>query len=166
MRANHVGYINKLIYTDVESYEVFKEGDQLMAVQVKREPLIKPEYVPGGFSVVCINERELYQEGNYKIVEDGSPFKLEQMNGKYGYWGLVVLCYGGTGKKSKEEFLEEARKYGWDDKKTEFIFMEEEDGSLSYKQVFLTKTGKRSRRFYKLGTKIEKNCKEYYDRNF
>lgn len=164
MRANHVGYINKLIYTDVESYEVFKENEQLMAVKVKREPIIKPEYVPGGFSAVCINERELYQEGNYKIVEEGAPFKLELMNGKYGYWGLDVICYGGS-KLTEEEFLEEARQNGWDETKTKFICCKDGNG-IFYKQVLLTPKGKMKRVFRKLGTRIEEKCKEYYDRNF
>ena len=168
MRNGHKGYINKVIYTDINSFEVFEENGKLMAVEVKKEPIVKPEYEIGGFSAICVNEDELYKEGNYKIVEKGNPFEITLKNGFYGYWHNDVLHFGwlDLNETTKEEFIEANKKCGWDETKTAFVFGEIENNHLFYKQILLTKGGKFKRAFRKLGNKIEKECNEYYDRNF
>lgn len=168
MRNGHLGYINKLIHTDINSYEVFEDNGELKAVKVKRESTIKPEYISGGFSVICTNEEELYKDGNYKIVEDGKPFKIELKNGFYGFWHTDVLHFGwlDLNEMSKDEFIEANKKCGWDETKTAFEFGEIENNQLFYRQILLTKGGKYKRAFEKLGNRLDKECCEYYDRNF
>ena len=52
---NILGYINKLIYTDIDAYKVFEENG-------------KVEAVAGGFCRVVLNNSELYADPNCEII--------------------------------------------------------------------------------------------------
>lgn len=169
MRNGHLGYINKELYTDVKSYEVFEDNGKTYAVEVKRKPLIKPDCVTGGFSMVCLNNDELYKEGNFEIVEIGKPIEIIQKNGSFGYWHTDVLHFGwlDLNEMSKDEFIEANRKAGGLDTNFRIEFGEvNEFNQLFYRQVLLTKSGKDKKAFKKLGSEITAECLEYYDYNF
>jgi hypothetical protein len=59
MTAN---FANRYGYSDVEPYEVVRRISdktvEVRAMSAERDPSYKPEFVVGGFSAVCLNQRE------------------------------------------------------------------------------------------------------------
>ena len=168
MRNGHIGYINNRLYTDIKSYEVFKEGDKLFAVQIEKIQACKPEYVPGGFACHCTNQDEVWSGGETKEV--GEPFALEK---KHGVYGRTVDNANIPQIFRTEAEAEEAKRRAdasAKDREFEIHPIYSEDGHdvrwFSLVGYPLTKTGRRQRRFIRLGEKIEKECKYFYDYNF
>lgn len=168
MRNGHIGYINQRLYTDIKSYEVFKEGDKLFAVQIEKIQACKPEYVPGGFAGHCTNQEEVW--GGNETKEVGEPFRLEK---KYGVYGHTIDNANAPQVFRTEAEAEEAKRRvetSANDREFEILPIYDEDGnSVKWFELVgypLTKTGRRQRRFVRLGEKIEKDCRYYYDYNF
>ena len=121
-----LGYINHLLYTDIESFRVYQDDEgRIYAVRVEKVPVeVKPKYIPGGFSCICINNHEVFA-GKCDIVEIGERREIKKLRGSYGYWmNLDTKIYG------------------------------------------FTTSGKPTKTFKKLGKKIEKECRYWYDYNF
>lgn len=79
-------FLNVRSYSDVTSYRVFDIDEAkgtAMAVEVKRE--FKPEFVPGGFSAVCINQEDQNQ-APWTDKEGAKPFAITRNN--KGIWGI------------------------------------------------------------------------------
>ena len=59
-----LGYINRYLYTDVTSHEVFEENGKIYAVSVIKKPgSVKPEFHEGGFCAYCPTQREVWCNG-------------------------------------------------------------------------------------------------------
>lgn len=60
--TNCYGYANRYGYSDVEPYEVVRRVSgktvEVRAMTANRDPSYKPEFVVGGFSAVCLNQRD------------------------------------------------------------------------------------------------------------
>jgi hypothetical protein len=56
MYANHVGY------TDIDPFEIVRKVSdktlEIREMKAKLDPSWKPEFIPGGFSAHCTNQRE------------------------------------------------------------------------------------------------------------
>lgn len=79
----HLGYINMYMYSDIHSWRVSKRGDKLYATAVKKVPVAKPEWVPGGFSAICLNNDHVWSGEQTKDISE--PFEIECRKGVYGY---------------------------------------------------------------------------------
>ena len=175
MRNGHIGYLNKRLYTDVKSYEVFEENGKLFAVKVEKIRVCKPEFIPGGFAAHCANQDEVWRGS--KTKEIGEPFEIEKKYGGYGYSAYRVECSFGcmTEDEAKHEMkaaIEDTIRMREIDPKIPEVGYEIVSCPDNKRHPFLlvgyalTKTGRRQRHFVKLGTKIEKACRYYYDYNF
>ena len=55
-----MNYANQYGYTDVNPFEVVRvisdKTIEIRAMKAERDPSFKPEFVPGGFSAVCLND--------------------------------------------------------------------------------------------------------------
>ena len=114
-------FINRRIYTDIESWEVLEldEGKgTATVVEVARD--FKPQWVPGGFSAICVNiaEQRNAPEGIRKFRENPNA-----------------------------------------------VFETDGDGRETVSVYEFTKSGKRKRKFVKLG-RIEPRCEQFHDFNF
>ena len=148
-------YINKRIYTDVESYLV-TDIDEIkgtaMAVEVEKQ--IKPKMIPGSFAANC---SDLEQEFNAAppVVKDGAkPFQITR--NKDGIWGfrteVIALALPVAGCKA--EWIESKRNAPDALIEGDYIYLFE-----------MTKGGKRKTTFKKLGT-LSDTCGYFYDYNF
>ena len=148
-------YINKRIYTDVESYlvtEINEAKGTAMAIEVEKR--ITPKMIPGSFAANC---PDLEQEFNAAppVVKDGAkPFQIKR--NKDGIWGFKheVVALALPVKGMKEEWLESKKDDPNAEIKGDYIFLYE-----------TTKTGKRKTTFEKLGT-LSDTCGYFYDYNF
>ena len=155
-----LGYINRYLYTDVTSHEVFEEDGKIYAVSVIKKPgSVKPEFHAGGFSAYCSNQWEVWRNG--VIERDGEPFEVECRNGIYGYVAECVEDCPTTPERLEEtkKMLEE-RGYACRVIEDEF-----HAGYLICQYYKPTKNGKVRHHFVKLG-KLEKTCNYFYDYNF
>lgn len=155
-----LGYINRYLYTDVTSHEVFEEDGKIYAVSViKKHGSVKPEFHAGGFSAYCSNQWEVWRNG--VIERDGEPFEVECRNGIYGYVEECVQNY-----RTYKSHLEESKKH-LTDQGYAFRIIEDEDydGYFILQYFKPTKNGKIRHHFVKLG-EIEKSCHYFYDYNF
>ena len=155
-----LAYINRHLYTDVTSHEVFEEDGKIYAVSVIKKPgSVKPEFHAGGFSAYCSNQWEVWRNG--VIERDGEPFEVECRNGIYGY---VAECVENC--RTTPERLEETKKMleerGYACRVYDHPIFE---GYLVCQYYKPTKTGKVRHHFVKLG-KLEKSCHYFYDYNF
>lgn len=176
MTNGHIGYINKELYTDVQSWEVFEENGKTFAVEVKIVPdKVKPNFIPGGFSAICTNNIEVMRNG--KIVRDGEPFEIELKRGFYGCYGFVTdspiftncLKEAETAKAEFERTIARMTENDPHFVQREVVISEGERNGQHYFQVvgyLLTKSGRRMRKFRKLGERIEEKCRYFYDYNF
>ena len=147
---NILGYLNKLIYTDIDAYKVFEENGKTYAVKVEKKiDNSKVEAVNGGFCRVVLNNSELYADPTCEIVEIGKPFEITRKNGVWGYKDFVSRNYLHGCCSIRE---------GCND-------LELEQGEEFDTIYELTKTGKRKTTFVKLGN-IENECHYFKDMNF
>ena len=146
-------YINKSIYTDVESWQV-TEIDEVngtaMATPVKKN--IRPKTIPGGFVGHCPDLDREFDAA--EPVPCGKPFPIRR--NKDGIWGfrheVVALALPVEGCKAE-----------WIESKRNAPDAEIVDG---YIWLFeMTKGGKRKTTFEKLGV-LSDRCRYFYDFNF
>ena len=72
-------YINKRIYTDVESYlvtEIDEVKGTAMAVAVEKR--IKPKMIPGGFAAHCPDLNREFAEAEPVIRKGAKPFQIKR----------------------------------------------------------------------------------------
>lgn len=148
-------YINKRIYTDVESYLVTGIDEvkgTAMAIEVEKR--IKPKMIPGGFAAHCPDLQREFAEAEPVIRKGAKPFQIKR--NKDGIWGfkhaVVALALPVAGMT--EEWLESKKDDPNAEIKGDYIFLYE-----------TTKTGKRKTTFEKLGT-LSDTCEYFYDYNF
>ena len=148
-------YINKRIYTDVESYLVTGIDEvkgTAMAIEVEKR--IKPKMIPGGFAAHCPDLQREFAEAEPVIRKGAKPFQIKR--NKDGIWGfkheVVALALPVAGVT--EEWLESKKDDPNAEIKGDYIFLYE-----------TTKTGKRKTIFEKLGT-LSDTCGYFYDYNF
>lgn len=153
--TNAARYINRRIYTDVESWlvtDIDEVKGTATAVEVKKE--IKPTFIPGGFFGHCPNLSEEFK--NAEPVVSGTPFEIvRNKKGDWGYWRDNVIAYGKVNAFASA-WVEEMKKTP---EKVEITA----DGNLFVYE--LTKTGKRKRKFEVLG-QLSDYCGYFYDFNF
>jgi hypothetical protein len=55
-------YANHLMYSDIEPYEIIRivseKTIEIRAMKTERDESVKLEWVPGGFSAICLNDHE------------------------------------------------------------------------------------------------------------
>lgn len=90
--------ITLLLYSDRNAYTVINRTDKTLTIQRDKATLKegwKPEYVPGGFSAICLNQDE--QEWDYKPNKEGEIIKLHWSE-KRKRWnaprGYSSVCLG------------------------------------------------------------------------
>lgn len=146
-------YINKKLYTDVESYlvtDIDEVKGTAMAVEVEKR--ITPKTVPGSFAGHCLDLDRAFDAAEPVIKEGANPFKITR--NKDGVWGFKcevfyahhVACFTEDGKQQMIAT-------GWEIKGDLFIKYE------------LTKAGKHKTTFEKLGV-LSDTCRYFYDYNF
>lgn len=148
-------YINKRIYTDVES-DLVTEIDEVKgtAMAVAVEKRIKPKMIPGGFAAHCPYLNREFAEAEPVIRKGAKPFQIKR--NKDGIWGFKheVVALALPVKGMKEEWLESKKDDPNAEIKGDYIFLYE-----------TTKNGKRKTTFEKLGT-LSDTCGYFYDYNF
>ena len=148
-------YINKRIYTDVESYlvtEIDEVNGTAMVVEVEKR--IKPKMIPGGFAAHCPDLNREFAEAEPVIRKGAKPFQIKR--NKDGIWGFKheVVALALPVKGMKEEWLGSKKNDPNAEIKGDYIFLYE-----------TTKTGKRKTTFEKLGP-LSDTCGYFYDYNF
>ena len=148
-------YINKRIYTDVESYlvtEIDEVNGTAMAVEVEKR--IKPKMISSGFAAHCPDLNREFAEAEPVIREGAKPFQIKR--NKDGIWGFkhAVVALALPIKGMKEEWLESKKNDPAAEIKGDYIYLYE-----------MTKSGKRKTTFEKLGT-LSDTCGYFYDYNF
>lgn len=79
-------YFNKAIYSDVQSWKVLEIDEikgEATVIEVKKEPQ-NLEFVPGGFSAVCVNNNSAFIDAPIVEVQGAKPFKVYKR--KDGKW--------------------------------------------------------------------------------
>ena len=148
-------YINKRIYTDVESYLV-TDIDEIkgtaMAIEVEKR--ITPKMIPGSFAANCPNLDQEFDAAQPVVKDGAKAFQIKR--NKDGIWGFKheVGALALPVKGMKEEWLESKKDDPNAEIKGDYIFIYE-----------TTKTGKRKTTFEKLGT-LSDTCGYFYDYNF
>ena len=148
-------YINKRIYTDVESYLVTNIDEvNGTAVAVEVEKRIKPKMIPGSFAANCPNLEQEFSDAEPVIKDGAKPFPITR--NKDGIWGFKheVVALALPVKGMKEEWLESKRNAPDALIEGDYIYLFE-----------MTKGGKRKTTFEKLGT-LSDSCGYFYDYNF
>ncbi len=150
-----IKYINKRIYTDIESYlvtEINEAKGTAMAIEVEKR--IKPKMIPGGFVGHCPNLDQEFDAAQPVVKDGATAFPITR--NKDGIWGFrtEVIALALPVKGMKEEWLESKKDDPNAEIKGDYIFLYE-----------TTKTGKRKTTFEKLGT-LSDTCGYFYDYNF
>lgn len=150
-----IKYINKRIYTDIESYlvtEINEAKGTAMAIEVEKR--IKPKMIPGGFVSHCPNLDQEFDAAQPVVKDGATAFPITR--NKDGIWGFrtEVIALALPVKGMKEEWLESKKDDPNAEIKGDYIFLYE-----------TTKTGKRKTTFEKLGT-LSDTCGYFYDYNF
>ena len=148
-------YINKRIYTDIESYlvtEINEAKGTAMAIEVEKR--IKPKMIPGGFVGHCPNLDQEFDAAQPVVKDGATAFPITR--NKDGIWGFrtEVIALALPVKGMKEEWLESKKDDPNAEIKGDYIFLYE-----------TTKSGKRKTTFEKLGT-LSDTCGYFYDYNF
>ena len=79
-------YFNKALYSDVQSWKVLELDEktgEATVIEVKKEPQ-NLEFVPGGFSAVCVNNNSAFIDAPIVEVQGAKPFKVYRK--KDGKW--------------------------------------------------------------------------------
>ena len=148
-------YINKRIYTDVESYLITEINEAKgTAVAVEVEKRITPKMIPGSFAANCPNLEQEFDAAPPVVKHGAKPFQIKR--NKDGIWGfkheVVALALPVAGCKA--EWIESKRHAPDALIEGDYIYLFE-----------MTKTGKRKTTFEKLGT-LSDTCGYFYDYNF
>lgn len=149
-------YINRRIYTDVESWlitDIDEKKGTATATPVEKN--IRPKLIPGGFFGHCPNLHEEFRNAEPVIAGQSFPI-IRNKRGDWGFWRDNVIAYGSV-KSFVPEWVEEMKKTP---EKVEITA----DGNLFVYE--LTKTGKRRRKFEVLGNTLSNSCGYFYDYNF
>lgn len=154
-------FINKLIWTDVNSYKVFDiQGNHAKAIRVKKNPNMDyMTFIPGGFVGHYPEQHDAYRFSN-DIVEEGEAFDIECRKGIWGHWRYDGFVFFGITAEGVERQMAHSAKVG-----NLCEAYQDEDGTFTIRIFFLTKTGKKKRTFHKLGV-LEEECRYFYDHNF
>lgn len=148
-------FINKRIYTDVESYKVFdidEKAGTAMAIEVEKR--IRPKMIPGGFAAHCPNLSEEFDKAPVTVVDGAKPFAIKRnKDGVWGFWHEVVALALPVAGMVKE-WLESKKNAPDAEIHGDYIYLYE-----------MTKSGKRKMTFEKLG-KLCDTCGFFYDYNF
>ena len=146
-------FINKQIYTDIESWmvtEIDEAQGTAMATPVKK--IIRPKMVPGGFAGHCPDLDREFDAAEPVIA--GKPFPIRR--NKDGIWGfrheVISLALPVDGCKTE-----------WIESKRNAPDAEIADGYIWHYEM--TKGGKRKTTFEKLGV-LSDTCAYFYDHNF
>lgn len=148
-------YLNKRIYTDVESYLV-TEIDEIkgtaMAIEVEKK--ITPKMIPGGFAAHCPDLNREFAAAEPTICKGAKAFPIiRNKDGIWGFWHEVVaLALPVAGMTA--EWLESQKNNPAAEIKGNYIWLYD-----------MTKSGKRKRAFEKLG-RLSDTCGYFYDYNF
>ena len=146
-------YINKRIYTDVESYlitEIDEVKGTAMAIEVEKQ--IRPKMIPGGFAAHCPDLDREFAEAEPVIRKGAKAFQIKR--NKDGIWGFKrEIFFAHRVTSFTEEGKQQLLATGWEIKGEFFVKYE------------LTKSGKRKTTFEKLGT-LSDTCGYFYDYNF
>ena len=148
-------YINKRIYTDVESYlvtEINEAKGTAMAIEVEKR--IKPKMIPCGFAAHCPNLDQEFDAAQPVVKDGATAFPITR--NKDGIWGfrteVIALALPVAGCKA--EWIESKRNAPDALIEGDYIYFFE-----------MTKGGKRKTTFKKLGT-LSDTCGYFYDYNF
>ena len=119
-------YINKRIYTDVESYlitEIDEVNGTAMAIEVEKH--IRPKMIPGGFAAHCPDLQREFAEAEPVIRKGANPFQIKR--NKDGIWGFKheVVALTLPVKGMKEEWLESKKDDPNAEIKGDYIFLYE-----------------------------------------
>ena len=148
-------YINKRIYTDIDSYlvtEIDEVKGTAMAIEVEKR--ITPKTIPGGFAAHCPDLDREFAAAEPVVRAGAKAFPI--VRNKDGVWGYkhVVVSLALPVKAMTDEWLESQKNNPAAEIKGDYIYLYE-----------LTKTGKRKVKFEKLGT-LSNYCGYFYDYNF
>lgn len=146
-------FINKRIYTDIESWmvtEIDEARGTAMATPVKK--IIRPKMVPGGFAGHCPDLDREFDAAELVIV--GKPFPIRR--NKDGIWGFrhEVISLALPVEGCKAEWIESKRNAPDAEIADGYIWLYE-----------MSKGGKRKTTFEKLGV-LSDTCAYFYDHNF
>ena len=146
-------FINKRIYTDIESWlvtEIDEARGTAMATPV--EKIIRPKMVPGGFAGHCPDLDREFDAAEPVIA--GKPFPIRR--NKDGIWGFrhEVISLALPVEGCKAEWIESKRNAPDAEIADGYIWLYE-----------MTKGGKRKTTFEKLGV-LSDTCAYFYDHNF
>lgn len=148
-------YLNKRIYTDIESYlvtEIDEVKGTAMAIQVEKR--ITPEMIPSGFTAHCPNLDREFAAIEPTIKDGAKAFRIKRdKNGIWGYQRRIISLALPVSSLTPE-WIENKK----NDPAAEII------GDYIYLYE-LTKTGKYKTTFEKLGT-LSNYCGYFYDYNF
>ena len=154
--TNAARYINRRIYTDVESWLVTDiDETKGTATATPVEKNIRPKLIPGGFFGHCPNLSDEFRAAEPVVAGESFPI-IRNKRGDWGYWRDNVVAYGKVNAFASA-WVEEMKKTP---EKIEITA----DGNLFVYE--LTKTGKRKRKFEVLGNTISAECAYFYDYNF
>jgi hypothetical protein len=148
-------YINKRIYTDIDSYlvtEIDEVKGTAMAIEVEKR--ITPKMIPGGFAAHCPDLDREFAAAEPVVRAGAKAFQI--VRNKDGVWGYKheVVSLALPVKAMTDEWLESQKNNPAAEIKGDYIYLYE-----------LTKTGKRKVKFEKLGT-LSEYCAYFYDYNF
>lgn len=151
-------YFNRVIYTDVQSWEILEMDEArgvATVVEVTRD--FKPKWVRGGFSAICTN---LDDQRDAPVVRkpNAEPFEVVRHRGAWGYWEDALLfgcCVSDLTPEGLRKFRENPNA----------VFSKNARGMDTVAIYERTKAGRRKRRFRKLG-QPEAECRAFYDHNF
>ena len=146
-------FINKRIYTDIESWLVTAIDEArgtAMATPVKK--IIRSKMVPGGFAGNCPDLDREFDAAEPVIA--GKPFPIRR--NKDGIWGFrhEVISLALPIEGCKAEWIESKRNAPDAEIADGYIWLYE-----------MTKGGKRKTTFEKLGV-LSDTCAYFYDHNF
>lgn len=96
-----MNYANQYGYTDVNPFEVVRvisdKTIEIRAMKAERDPSFKPEFVPGGFSAVCLNDRQQ----KWIITSDDTAKAIRIRLGKKGWKDKYGNKFGLADKPTK-----------------------------------------------------------------
>ena len=157
-----VGYINKRLSSDVQSWRVYKDEDgRHFAVSVERKPSkewIQAHNAAGDDGHYIITDGSYYDDTVVPVVENGELFEITERKGVWGYLAPETYgCFSVAGV-DMDKLIKDAAERGV------ARIQISKDGEL-FTYVALTPKGKDKKHFEKLGV-IDKKCNYFFDYNF
>lgn len=160
MEKTAAKFLNVKGYTDVTCYRVFNIDERkgtAMAIEVER--VFKPQFIPGGFAAVCINQED-QNTAPWADKRNATPFAITR-NSK-DIWGVKHddVIYSWFCDAFKPEGIAAMMAKG-----NARIVKNAADGRDLIQICRLTKSGKIGQTFTQYG-KLEDTCGAFYDYNF